>query len=312
MISCRVCLPAGPALKRRRSMVTNRKNERLIYLVFTMPATIAFFLVVIMPFAIGIGYSFVDWDGIALNPMTFVGLDNYKRIFTDERFIASAVHTLAFTLMAVVTINVIGLALALLVTAKLKGSNMARTMFFMPNLIGGLILGYIWKFILSDTFRSIGEITGWTGIFFNWLLDPHFALFSLVVVMTWQMAGYVMIIYITGLQSVPDDLIEAAKIDGAGAFTRFFRITFPLIMPAVTVCIFYTLSNCFKIYDINLALTGGGPANATELFAMNIYNEIFSYNRYGYGQAKAIIFFFLVAIVTLTQVALTKRKEVQL
>ena len=192
-------------------MVTNRKNERLIYLVFTMPATIAFFLVVIMPFAIGIGYSFVDWDGIVLNPMTFVGLDNYKRIFTDERFIASALHTLIFTLMAVVTINVTGLALALLVTSKLKGSNMARTMFFMPNLIGGLILGYIWKFILSDTFRSIGEATGWTGVFFNWLLDPHFALFSLVVVMTWQMAGYVMIIYITGLQSVPDDLIEAAK-----------------------------------------------------------------------------------------------------
>ncbi len=293
-------------------MTIRRKRERLYYLVFVLPALLSFFLVVVLPFLIGISYSFVSWDGIRLNPVEWVGLENYKNIFSDERFIASALHTVEFTLISVITINVIGLSLALLVTGGLKGANLARTMFFMPNLIGGLILGYIWKFILSDTFKAVGEATGLAGIFFNWLLDPVFSLFALVVVITWQMSGYVMIIYITGLQTVPEELVEAAVIDGAGPWRRFRNVVFPLIMPSVTVCVFYTLSNCFKIYDINLALTGGGPANATEMFAMNIYNEIFSYNKYGYGQAKAIVFFLLVALVTLTQVAITKRKEVQL
>lgn len=293
-------------------MVTNVKRERLWFFVFVFPAVFAFFVVVIIPFLIGIGYSFVEWNGLAMEPAKFVGLANFRTLFDDARFGESALHTLVFTVLSVVCINVLGLALALLVTSRLRVNTIARTMFFMPNLIGGLILGYIWKFILSDAFKSIGESTGMTGVFFNWLLHPNSALVAMVLVITWQMAGYVMIIYITGIQAVPDEVMEAATIDGAGIWRKFFTIELPLIMPSVTICTFYSLSNCFKIYDINLSLTGGGPGTSTEMFAMNIFHEIFSYNHYGYGQAKAIVFFLLIAAVTITQVALTKRREVQL
>ncbi len=293
-------------------MVTNVKRERLWFFVFVFPAVFAFFVVVIIPFLIGIGYSFVEWNGLAMEPAKFVGLANFRTLFDDARFGESALHTLVFTVLSVVCINVLGLALALLVTSRLRVNTIARTMFFMPNLIGGLILGYIWKFILSDAFKSIGESTGMTGVFFNWLLHPNSALVAMVLVITWQMAGYVMIIYITGVQAVPDEVMEAATIDGAGIWRKFFTIELPLIMPSVTICTFYSLSNCFKIYDINLSLTGGGPGTSTEMFAMNIFHEIFSYNHYGYGQAKAIMFFLLIAAVTITQVALTKRREVQL
>ncbi len=293
-------------------MVTNVKRERLWFFVFVFPAVFAFFVVVIIPFLIGIGYSFVEWNGLAMEPAKFVGLANFRTLFDDARFGESALHTLVFTVLSVVCINVLGLALALLVTSRLRVNTIARTMFFMPNLIGGLILGYIWKFILSDAFKSIGESTGMTGVFFNWLLHPNSALVAMVLVITWQMAGYVMIIYITGIQAVPDEVMEAATIDGAGIWRKFFTIELPLIMPSVTICTFYSLSNCFKIYDINLSLTGGGPGTSTEMFAMNIFHEIFSYNHYGYGQAKAIVFFLLIAAVTITQVAFTKRREVQL
>lgn len=283
-----------------------------MFFLFVFPALFAFFIVVIIPFFIGIGYSFLEWDGLAMNPSRFVGLNNFKALFLDSRFKDSASHTLIFTALSVVCINVLGLLLAVLVTSKLKINTVARTMFFMPNLIGGLILGYIWKFILSDAFKAIGERSGMTGVFFNWLLHPNSSLAAMVLVITWQMAGYVMIIYITGIQAVPEEVLEAATIDGADGWCKFFRIELPLIMPSVTICTFYSLSNCFKIYDINLSLTGGGPGTSTEMFAMNIFNEIFSYNNYGYGQAKAIVFFLLIAAVTVTQVALTKKREVQL
>lgn len=161
-------------------------------------------------------------------------------------------------------------------------------------------------------FEFLGELTGLTNIFFNWLIDPEFALYALVFVFTWQMAGYVMIVYIAGIQAIPNDVVEAAKIDGATSWQRFMRITLPLLMPALTISLFLTLSSAFKIYDVNLSLTGGGPANATELFAMNIYNEIFGSGNYGFGQAKAIIFFVIVAAITLTQVYLTKKREVEM
>lgn len=282
------------------------------YALFTGPLLIIFAMVVIIPFFIGIGYSFFSWDGLPLNPKIFVGMENYLKLFKDARFLATAGHTVLFTILAILTINVLGLAFALIVTTKLKVRNLARTMLFMPYLIGGLILGYIWKFILGDAFKAIGESTGLTGIFFNWLLDPKFALISLIVVATWQMAGYIMIIYITGIQAIPEDVVEAAGVDGAGFWKTLFYIKFPLLMPSFTICLFMTLSNCFKIFDVNLSLTGGGPNNATEMFAMNIYNEIFSLNNYGYGQAKAIVFFLVVAAVTLVQVSITKKKEVSM
>ena len=289
-----------------------KRSDQAWYALFVLPLVFIFTTVVIIPFIMGIGYSFYSWDGMGLSPKIFVGLDNYVGIFSDHRFLASATHTIGFTILAISLINVLGLAFALIVTSKIKIRNIARTMLFMPYLIGGLILGYIWKFIFTDAFATIGEKTGLTGVFFNWLLDYKLALVALVIVATWQMAGYIMIIYITGIQAIPDDVIEAAQVDGADFWQTLFKIKFPLMMPAFTICLFMTLSNCFKIFDVNLSLTGGGPSNATEMFAMNIYNEIFSLNNYGYGQAKAIVFFVVVACITLVQVSITKKKEVSM
>ncbi|RXZ82437.1 sugar ABC transporter permease [Paenibacillaceae bacterium] len=289
-----------------------KKRDRAWFALFTVPLLIIFATVVLVPFLIGIAYSFISWDGIAANPKIFVGFDNYVEIFKDGRFLNSAWLTVKFTVLALIIVNVIGLALSLLVTSGLRTSNAARTMFFLPNLIGGLILGYIWKFIFTDVFKFIGENAGGGSVFFNWLLDPNYALYALVVVFAWQMAGYTMIIYIAGLQGIPDDLMEAAKVDGANGWHKLTKIVFPLLMPSFTICFFLTLSGAFKIFDVNLSLTNGGPINTTEMFAMNIFNEIFGYSRYGIGQAKAIVFFLIVAIVTLTQVYITKKREVQM
>lgn len=291
--------------------VANKKNIGW-YLLFTLPLLIIFSIIVIIPFIIGIYYAFFEWDGINANPKVFVGMENFITLFSDGRFMKSTWLTVLFTVLSVISVNVVGLAFALLVTSKLRLANLARTMFFMPYLIGGLILGYIWQFVFLDVFTFIGEVTGLEHIFFNWLVNESFALFALVFVFTWQMAGYVMIVYIAGIQGVPGELIEASKVDGASPWQRLTKITFPLLMPAFTISLFLTLSYGFKIYDVNLSLTGGGPANATELFAMNIYNEIFGYGNYGYGQAKAILFFVIISAVTLTQVYLTKKREVEM
>ncbi|MBN6205814.1 sugar ABC transporter permease [Ralstonia pickettii] len=282
------------------------------YVLFVVPLLVIFVTVVIVPFIIGIFYSFFEWDGIRANPMIPVGLENYIQLFSDSRFLDSAWITIKFTIFAVIAVNVVGLTFALLVTSKLRTANIARTFVFMPYLIGGLLLGYIWKFVFSDVFVLIGEWTGLDTIFFNWLMHPDYALYALVIVFTWQMAGYIMIIYIAGIQSIPGEVIEAAKIDGASLWQRNRRIIFPLLMPSFTISLFLTLSLAFKIYDTNLSLTGGGPANATELFAMNIYNEIFGYANYGYGQAKAVIFFIIIAVISLTQVYITKKREVEM
>jgi len=282
------------------------------FALFTVPLLTVFSIVVLIPFIIGIWYSFISWDGIAANPKVFVGFENYAKLFQDERFLKSAWLTIKFTFFALIIVNTFGLVLSLLVTAKLRTSNIARTLFFMPNLIGGLILGYIWKFIFTDAFKYIGENTGFDSVFFNWLLNPQYALLAIVVVFAWQMAGYTMIIYIAGIQGIPDDLMEAARVDGANGWHRLTKIIFPLLMPSFTICLFLTLSGAFKIFDVNLSLTAGGPVNSTEMFAMNIFNEIFGYSRYGIGQAKAIVFFIVVATITLIQVYITKKREVQM
>lgn len=291
--------------------MTRNRKEKAWYALFTLPLLIVFTTVVVIPFLIGIGYSFIEWDGIPANPKVFVGFSNYAELFKDERFLASAWHTIEFTVLALVLVNLLGLVFSLLVTTKLRVRNAARTMFFLPNLIGGLILGYIWQFIFTDVFKYIGDKTGLHSIFFNWLIHPQTSLYAMVIVFAWQMAGYTMIIYIAGIQGIPDELNEAAKVDGANLWQRLTRIVFPLLMPAFTICLFLTLSGAFKIFDVNLSLTKGGPNNATEMFAMNIYNEIFGYGHYGLGQAKAIVFFIVVAAVTLTQVIITKKREVQ-
>ncbi|MBO4458879.1 MAG: sugar ABC transporter permease [Butyrivibrio sp.] len=278
------------------------KIKKKWYVLFTAPLMITFFVVVIIPFFIGIGYSFVEWDGFAKHAATFVGMENYKAVFADTQFINAAVRTTIFTVISVMTVNLLGLFFALLVTTGLKVRNFARTMLFLPYLIGGLILGYIWKSVFSEFFLSIG-----LG---NWLTNPTKSIIAMIVVTTWQLAGYVMIVYITGIMAIPDDVMEAAAIDGANYFQTLFSIKFPLLMPSFTICLFLALSNCFKVYDVNVSLTGEGANFQSEMFSLNIYNEIFSLSNFGYGQAKAIIFFLIIAIVTFIQVSITKKREV--
>ncbi len=281
------------------------------FALFTIPLLFAFAIVVIVPFLCGIYYSFFSWDGLPKNPMIFVGFENYADVFRDTQFLSSLLRTTLFTLLTVVIVNVLAMAFAMAVTSRLKLRNVGRVMLFMPYLIGGLLLGYIWQFILGDCMTMLGEITGREDLFFYWLSDREFAFIGLIVVATWQMAGYMMVIYIAGMQSISDDILEAAKMDGAGYWQTFFRVRLPLLMPSITICLFLTLSNCFKIYDVNIALTRGGPANATEMVSMNIFNEIFSKSNYGYGQAKAIVFFFIVGIITMLQVRATAKREVE-
>lgn len=288
------------------------KIKKFWYAVFVLPLMTAFVITVLLPFILGIGYSFVSWNGLSKTPKVFVGMDNFAKVFSDWKFLDSLGRTTVFTLAAVVLVNVLALAFSLIVTnRRLRGHNVARAMLFMPYLIGGLILGYIWNYVLGQGLSLIGESTGYKSIFFNWFSNRNFAFLAMIVVAAWQMAGYMMIIYIAGLESISGDVIEAAQVDGAGYWQNLFHIRLPLLMPSITICLFLTLSNCFKIYDVNLSLTGGGPSNATEMISLNIFNEIFVRSNFGVGQAKAIVFFVIVGVITLFQVKLTSGREVE-
>lgn len=289
-----------------------RKSERLWFAAFTAPVLLAFALVVIVPFFMGLYLSLFEWDGVPKNPKTFVGFQNFVEVFLHSpQFWQSTLTTLKYTLVAVLSINALALLFALLLTARVRTANLARTMIFAPNMIGGLILGYAWKFIFTDVFKFIGASTGLGGIFFNWLINKNMALYAVAAVSAWSMAGYIMIIYIAGIQNISNDVLEASSIDGASYWQRLRHITFPLLAPALTTTIFLTLSSSFKIYDVNLSLTNGGPNKATEMLSMNIVQTIFTTSQYGVGQAKAIVFFVFVAAITLCQVYLSKRREAQ-
>ncbi len=288
---------------------TKRKKYGLFFWLFIAPALIALFMVVIVPLLYGIYYSFTNWDGI--NEPVFQGFTNYVKLLKDQSFRDSLWFTTKFAIVSVILINVIGLSLALLVTQKIKGNNLLRTIFFMPNLIGGLILGFIWQFVFISAFTAIGEKIGIKALE-GWLSTTKTGFWGLVILTAWQMSGYIMIIYIAHLESIPEDVLEAAKIDGATSFQRFRYIIFPLVAPAFTVSLFLTLSNSFKLYDQNLSLTGGAPYNSTQMVAMNIYNTAFVNNNMAFAQAKAVIFFIIIAIISLTQVYYNKKKEVEM
>ncbi|MEC6748165.1 sugar ABC transporter permease [Marinilactibacillus sp. XAAS-LB27] len=285
------------------------KNKEMTFWLFITPVLLSLSLVVILPVLMGIFYSFTNWDG--LNFTAFVGMDHYRRLIGDEQFLQSLWFTVRFALTSIILLNVIGLGLALLVTSKLKSRNLLRTIFFMPNLIGGLILGFIWQFIFIRVFSTIGDVIG-VEVLKGWLSTPATGFWGLVILTVWQMAGYIMIIYIAYLQGVPKELMESAEIDGATPGQKFRHVIFPLIAPAFTVTMFLTLSNSFKIYDQNLSLTGGGPYNSTQMVAMNIVDTAFSGNQMAYGQSKAIVFFVIVAIISLSQVYYNKKREVDL
>lgn len=285
-----------------------RKNK-LSFWLFVGPVLLAFTLVQLIPLLFGIYYSFTDWNGIS-SKITFTGIQNYITAFTDPTFGASFKFTLLFTIASVIILNILGFGLALLVTRESKLSNSLRTVFFMPNLIGGLILGFIWQFIFTQVFASIGNATGQMWML-GWLSNMQTGFYGLVILMSWQMAGYLMVIYVAALQNIPQELIEASQIDGATLGQRIKHIIMPLVRPAFTVSLFLTLSNSFKIYDQNLSLTGGGPSNSTQMLAMNIYNTAFKFNLMGVAQAKAVILFFIVGLITMTQVYFSKKGEVE-
>lgn len=304
----------GPCLFLRSECLIQKgssemRNKEFAFWLFITPVLLSLTLVVSLPVVMGLFYSFTNWNG--LNFTSFVGLNHYKRLLGDEQFLQSLWFTVKFSVASIILLNVIGLSLALLVTSKLKSRNILRTIFFMPNLIGGLILGFIWQFIFIRVFASIGELIGVESLQV-WLATPGTGFWGLVILTVWQMAGYIMIIYIAYLQGVPKELLESAEIDGATPFQKFRHVIFPLIAPAFTVTMFLTLSNSFKIYDQNLSLTGGGPYNSTQMVAMNIVDTAFSGNQMAYGQSKAIIFFLIVAVISLSQVYYNKKREVDL
>ena len=283
----------------------------LSYVAFVGPALLFFFVIQIIPFLMGVYYSFTSWNGVS-SVVEWVGFENYKRILTnDTTFFNSFLFTTKFMLAAVIISNGIGFGLALLLNTALKTRNLLRTVFFIPNVIGGLLLGFIWQFIFVRGFAAVGDLTNWSFFQLPWLGDETTAFWGIVIVFAWQISGYMMVIYIAALQGVDNTLIEAAKIDGASSLTVITKIIIPLILPAFTICFFLTISMAFKIFDLNISLTGGGPFNSTQSVAINIYQEAFQNNRYGLGTAKSIIFFLVVAVFTMVQVMITKKREVE-
>jgi raffinose/stachyose/melibiose transport system permease protein len=287
--------------------MSKKSKDNRDFWIFVGPALIAMTMVVIIPFIIGIYYTFTNWNGA--NPKyDFVGISNYINLINDAQFIYSLKITVAYTFASVLSINLVGFGLAYAVTRKLKTSNLLRTGFFMPNLIGGLILGFIWQFMFNSVFTGVGQTLGSKILATSLLQEPSTAMFAMLIVSTWQYAGYIMVIYVAALENVPADLIEAAHIDGANGWYTFKHITIPMVRQGMTICLFLTLANSFKLFDLNFSLT---PAKTTEMLALNIYKEAFVINNMGIGQAKAIIFFILVTTISLTQVYFNKKKEVE-
>ena len=272
--------------------------------VFLLPTFAAFAIGFIWPFLWGIYLSFHKF--VTVSKTTFVAFDNYISVFSDPTFVSAFWFTAKFTIVSTILINVLAFILALMLTRGLKGTNIFRTVFFLPNLIGGIVLGYIWQILLNGILTNLGLPL--------LALDAKYGFWGLIILMCWQQIGYMMIIYIAGLQNVPGDLIEAASIDGATGMQTLFKVKLPMVMPSVTICTFLTLTNSFKLFDQNLSLTNGEPAKASQMLALNIYDTIFSRagaQWKGIGQAKAVIFFLLVVAIALIQLYFTRRKEVQ-
>lgn len=270
--------------------------------VFLLPTLLAFIMAFIIPFIMGIGLSFTKFTTVT--NARWVGLENYLKAFTfDSDFLHALGFTSLFTVVSIVTVNIFAFLLALLLTKGIRGTNLFRSVFFMPNLIGGIVLGYIWNLLINGVLSYFGvDIT----------FKTQYGFWGLVLLTNWQLIGYMMVIYIAGLQNIPHDLIEAASIDGASDFRILTRVKIPMVMPSITICTFLTLTNSFKMFDQNLALTAGAPENSTEMLALNIYNTF--YGRMGWqgvGQAKAVIFFIIVALIAFLQLRLTGSREVE-
>lgn len=278
-----------------------QKSIQKYFALFALPGLICFAIAFLIPMVMGVVLSFFKFSTVTDG--TFIGIENYKRIFINNDFTSALWFTVKFTVVSVITINLGAFTLAMLLTRGIKGTNAFRTIFFMPNLIGGIVLGWIWQVIINGVLLPRGVTI---------VSDPKYGFWGLVVLMNWQNIGYMMVIYIAGIQNISHDLIEAAQIDGANKVTMLRSVILPSIMPSITICSFLTLTNGFKLFDQNLALTAGDPGKQTEMLALNIFNTFYGRTGFeGVGQAKAVIFTIIVAFIALTQLRLTRSKEVE-
>ena len=284
-----------------------------------MPTVLAFIIVIVIPFIIGIYFSFTDWDGVNA-AKNMVGIANYTNIFSEPGFIHAFLTTVKFTIFNVIAVNVTAFLMALLVTSQVKGRNLYRAGFFVPNLIGGIVLGSIWQFIFASILPAVGKSLGWEWLSSSFITNAKTVVGAMVTVNTWQYAGYIMMIYVASIQGISQQVMEAASVDGATYWVRVRKILIPLMANAFTISLFLTMTTSFKMYDVNLALTNGGPVamfmkspvQASELLALNIYNTAFKYSKMALGQAKAVVFFVILVVVSLVQVSINKRKEVEM
>lgn len=278
-----------------------RNSLKKYYPIFALPTTAAFVIAFLFPFVMGIYLSFTRFTTIS--DAEFVGISNYIEAFTNKDFLNALWFTVKFTFVSVISVNLIAFTLAMLLTRNIKLKNFFRTVFFMPNLIGGIVLGYIWQLIINGVLERFGVTITY---------DAKYGFWGLVVLMNWQMIGYMMIIYIAGIGNIPSDLIDAAKVDGADSFEILRHVIIPMVMPSITICLFLTITNSFKLFDANLALTDGAPSRQSAMLALDIYKTFYgSVGSQGVGQAKAVIFFFLLAIISLIQLKFTREREVE-
>jgi len=295
------------------------KRSNVTAALFLFPAVFAFIMAIIIPFFLGIYYSLTDWKGFAEN-VNYIGFSNFTKSFASDEFRYSFLVTSVFTVINVALVNAAAFGLSLLVTSELKLRNFYRTGFFVPNLIGGIVLGYIWQFLFNNVFTKLGNDLGLGFMSKSMLTSPQWAVLAVSLVSTWQYAGYIMMIYVAAIQGIPASLLEAANVDGATYVTRLRRILIPMVANAFTISLFLTLVNSFKLFDVNLSLTNGGPAmvmgasavKSTQFLALNIYNTAFNMNQMAQGQARSVLFFIVLVVISLAQVAVSKRREVEM
>lgn len=292
-------------------IVTRKWDKWKLILLFFCPAVLIWMTTMLIPFLYGIFISFTKWDGIADN-YTIIGLANYEKVFNTSKFWLSLQRTGIYTVGTVILSNLLALILGLLLTSSLKGRNAFRTAIYVPNVVGGVAMGYIWQYIFNYGFTKIGQQLGSTYFSTSMLSDPNKAMIALIVVSSWQLSAYLMIIYVAGFTNVPGELVEASRVDGANAWRVFWHVRMPMIRPSVTICLFLAIVRSFMVFEINLSLTDGGPFNSTEMIALRIYNTAYVSLKFGNAQAQAVILFIIVAVISVLQAYFTQKREVQM
>jgi raffinose/stachyose/melibiose transport system permease protein len=291
--------------------IGNRRYNLLVFLAFIIPASVAIVYAFYVPFIMNIYYAFTQWNGIQKVP-TFNGIDNFREILReDDRFGAAALFTFRYGVFYIVLVNALSLFLAILLDQNLKTKNALRAAFYIPNILSLVIVGFIWKFMFMFGSDALGDLTKWRVFQLSWLGDRFLSFYSVLFVSIWQSVGFYTVIYIAGLQSIPNDILEAATIDGAGSAIRFLRVTLPMLMPSVTSCFFFSLISSVRVFDVIVSLTGAGPGRATASVTFDIYTEAFTNNRYGYATAKTLLLFVVVLIISIVQVRAFKNREVE-